>query len=679
METGTAARTGGDTRFLRAAALLLLLAALVTWSVTLANGFHEDDFHSIVDNPHLRSLGSVPRYFTDPTTFDRHPQNAMVRPFLLVTYALQYACGADSPAFFLGWNVLNHLANAALVFLLAREMARRAAARGGDSVALLAAALFALHPAQTEAVNLVHARSDLLSTSFVLAATWLFLRRSGAVTDAAALVAGALAMLTKESAVVLPVLFLAADAAAPGSLRGKALLASSRRAIPLFVLSGLYLYYRSALLGSIGVDLSAARFAGAAGAGDPWAGGERSILTNLLTQAKVVSLYLGLWAAPFPGRFSAAHDVAPAASLADPAVLAAIAFLVAVAAGAFFLARRRRTPLPIAALVFAAAALAPTSSLVPLNVIMAERRLYLASFALALVTAAALARVPAGRTARARLAAALAAALATVTALRSRDFRDEATLWAAAARTSPGSPRAWTNYGNAMLDAGEPAAAAERYERAIAIRPRDFLAHANRGTALQAVAESARDLALFEAAAASYDRAIELAPRAAVLRHKLGRCRLAAARTAGGGEPAYLAAAAAFEGILETYPEDGLALVFLAGCYREAARPDGLLAAAERLASRHPARLDFRALRAEALVETGRADEAVALFRELTALRPEDPLAYRGLAAALRRAPSPDEGGALEAEAAANRIEARRAGPRGESPAEPPRDGGGPR
>jgi tetratricopeptide (TPR) repeat protein len=425
----------------------------------------------------------------------------------------------------------------------------------------------------------------------------------------------------------------------------------------------------------VGIDLSAARFA--ASSGDPWSGGDRSIFANLLTQAKVLALYLGLFVAPVPGRFSASHDVAPAASLVEPGVLAAFAVLGLVVAGVFVLAARRRTALPIVLLLFALAALAPTSSVVPLNVIMAERRLYLPSFALSLAAAALLAAVPLRQATRARGAAVLLAALAIVSALRTRDYRDEATLWAAAASTSPGSPRAWSNYGNAMLDAGEPDSAASHYARAIAIRPNDFLAHANRGTALQAVAERTKSAALFAEAAAEYERSIALNPAAGVLGHKLGRCHLALARTAGGGEAAYLAAAAAFEAILETYPEDGLALVFLAGSCREAGRSDSLLLASERLVAAHPERMDFRTLRGEALVETGRADEAIDVFQELARLRPNDALAYRGLAAALRKGSRPDEAGALEAEAAAERADSTRPGRKPVPPAEPPPSGDG--
>jgi len=670
-------RSDARARALRRAAFLLAALAVLTWSLAALGGFHEDDFHSIVENPHLESLASVPRYFVDATTFDRFPQNAMVRPLLLVTFALNRAVTGEGPAGFLAVNALLHLACALFVFLLARELLARSGRTGRDGVALLAAGLFVLHPIHAEAVGFAHGRSDLLSTALLLGATLLFVRGGGGARGTAAAVGvGALAMLAKETAVVLPALFVAAASAAPRGFSPRRLAATIARALPAFALSGLYLVYRHGLLGSVGVDLSAERFAAGA---DPLSGGGRGILENCLTQAKAMAAYGSLWLWPWPERLSAAHDIAPAASALEPAVLFSLAALSLLVFAAALRAARRGDGLPLALVIFAAAALAPTSSLVPLNAIMAERRLHLASFAIALAAAVVLARAVPGPLRSPRLCAALLAALSVAAIVRVRDFRTEESLWSAAARTSPSSARAHLNLGNALMDSGDPAAAAGEYERAARLRPGDFIAHANAGSALAALAAKTGDAATYAAAAARFEAATALAPDAAILAHKLGRARLEEARAGKGGGPgAYLAAAKVFEGILERFPADGLAIAFLAGTLREAEALDALVAAADRLAARHPRAPGVLRLRAEALLEAGRAGEAASAFRDLAAESPRDSLARRGLALALRALDEPDEAGALAAEAEAARLEAAlpgRAGP----PAEPARERAGDR
>ena len=52
---------------------------------SLDGSFHYDDSHSIVENYHIRHLGNIPRFFSDPQTFSREPAMAMYRPLLVTT------------------------------------------------------------------------------------------------------------------------------------------------------------------------------------------------------------------------------------------------------------------------------------------------------------------------------------------------------------------------------------------------------------------------------------------------------------------------------------------------------------------------------------------------------------------------------------------------------------------
>ena len=84
------------------AALLALVVGAV-YANSMAGSFHYDDFHSLVLNPHIRSLEKLPGFFVDPGLFSVDAEKSMYRPLLLVSYALNYAWAA------MGWPVSTRL------------------------------------------------------------------------------------------------------------------------------------------------------------------------------------------------------------------------------------------------------------------------------------------------------------------------------------------------------------------------------------------------------------------------------------------------------------------------------------------------------------------------------------------------------------------------------------------
>ena len=70
---------GKSQRFLLCAGLALM-AVLLAYLNCFQNEFHFDDFHTITDNPAVRSLRNVPRFFTDASTFSVLPANRTYRP-----------------------------------------------------------------------------------------------------------------------------------------------------------------------------------------------------------------------------------------------------------------------------------------------------------------------------------------------------------------------------------------------------------------------------------------------------------------------------------------------------------------------------------------------------------------------------------------------------------------------
>lgn len=178
--------------------LCIGLFVFAAYSFMLGSPFKtlDDDF-SIVKNPEIRDLSSIPRFFT--STYFKAEKD-YYRPMVYVTYALEHHFFGLNYFHYNLDNVLLHVLNAWLVFLLALALL------GERRSAFLVAFLFAIHPVHWEAVGNVSGRAILLCAFFVLSGWVLFLkyvreRRPGLL--AGAVVCYALGLLSKESAGVL--------------------------------------------------------------------------------------------------------------------------------------------------------------------------------------------------------------------------------------------------------------------------------------------------------------------------------------------------------------------------------------------------------------------------------------------------------------------------------------------
>lgn len=342
---------------------LVAILPLIVYLNSLSNPFHYDDGHSIVDNPHVRSLANVPSFFADPSMFSGDPEISMYRPFLLVTYALNYAIsGYDVWTYHLV-SILLHVASVWAVYALARALHLAPAA------AAFAAIAFGLHPIHTEAVNYISSRSELLASLCVLLGMWVHTRygdrRWGGVAVAVALAVG---LTSKSTAIVLPALILCLDGLGlcHHGVNGRA--SMMRRVWSTYVLLAAV---TAAYL------ITAGRFLRTAAVESP----VRSYDEQIWSQTKALVLYLKLLLAP--RGLSVDHQFLVSDTLWDP--FAAGAFLVIASLLGLAWRHRRVLPLALFLVLWWGLALAP-SSLVPLNVLVNEHRLYLpgAAFAIGL-------------------------------------------------------------------------------------------------------------------------------------------------------------------------------------------------------------------------------------------------------------------------------------------------------
>jgi len=399
------------------------------------------------------------------------------RPLAIFTFALNHAAVGLDPR---GWHLTNvaiHLCVTILAFLFARLTLARAGLSGPERPALAAAALFALHPLQTEAVAYVAQRAESLASGLYLSALLLLLvrdaesgrRRHALLAGAAVLQAAAL--LTKPIAATLPVAWLlhAALLPTPPEAAAPAWRRVWRRvpaALPLLALSAL----------AAAQGLHGARDSLDAGYSIPGL----PVADYLATQLRVIPEYLRLLVLPM-GQCADWH-FPPSRSFLEPSVVGGALLLGAIVTGAVVAGLRGLGGTGDGAAVARAAAfgalffllvLAPSSSVVPLLDPLAEHRVYLASlgpFLAAAAGAALAARRFAGRSAVAvggGIAAVALAALTALTAQRSSVWTTPLVLWEDAVGKAPGKARVHLNLGYALYNAGRPAEALASFRRSM--------------------------------------------------------------------------------------------------------------------------------------------------------------------------------------------------------------------
>lgn len=505
---------------MRGGALAFLALAgvgLAVYGEVIPAPFHFDDHHSVEYNPHIRSLTSVPRFFVDPATFSSHSRGFMYRPVLLSTYAIDHAAWGGAPAGFRAVNLGLHVLASWLFGRLALRLGAAAGAGLGASL------LFLVHPVHTEVVAYISSRSDLLVAALYLAC--LLALEGG--RPAAGLLAYGAALLTKEVAATLPLLAGLHDLARGGWRR-----VAARRGRYL-ALAAVTCAYLAVLWGT--------RFLASSYGKLP-----RSPLTEILTQVKALVLYG--WLAASPVHLNVDHAFRASPTPWEAVVLAAAALVVSALALA---ARHPRAAVSCGAWLFAVAML--PYCVVPLNIMVAERRTYLATCGLLLVG------LWGWRQARRRwgqrlrpIGIALCAVLALLAFDRNRAWAGEVALWRDAVaknptgarahlnlalaykragepdsamaplreglRLDPGFAEGWVALGELRFDAGDESGALAALRRGAALDPTLAGVHHNLGNAFMPPGAIDVDSALVH-----YRRALELDPQFAEARNNLGQ------------------------------------------------------------------------------------------------------------------------------------------------------------
>ena len=536
-----------------ALALLVVVAATVlVYLPALTNDFvGVDDDRYVTENPLIASLSGAHLW-----AILSRPYAEFYHPVTLLSLAFDRWLWGFNPFGYHLSDLILHVLNTVLVFWIcyelvavrspqpaagrmpalrqsafAKALADKSKIRDPQSdvartAAVIAAALFALHPLHVESVAWAAQRKDLLSAFFYLLAFGFYLHHAkheqehvnpkSAIRSRlwyrASLAAFLLAILSKPMVVTLPVVLVLVDYYPLRRLRswpGRAM-TRSERAVWLEKLPFLGLALAIAL-----ATVAAQRQGGAlrSGAEIPW---------GLRPWLAVDSYAFYLWKAIVPGDLTVLYPIADVRP-SNPLTWLKLAVLVAITAGAWLW--RRRWPALAAGWVYYVITLAPVCGLLSFGgQSVADRYSYLPLLGPFLVVAVLVARINEmgdrgwRPTLRALVGAAAALALIALGALANRQvtfWHNGESLWRHHLGIFPNRPPALFNLGQFYHSHGRVGEAMREYQRCLQVDPHHFGANINLGSLLLRQDDA-------EGAAEYFRHALDVRPDHAGAHHNVG-------------------------------------------------------------------------------------------------------------------------------------------------------------
>ncbi|HTU19588.1 MAG TPA: tetratricopeptide repeat protein [Gemmataceae bacterium] len=492
--------------------LFLAAAGLAAYLNSFSGVFLFDDEHAILHNAIVRGELSSWRNVL-----------SQQRPLALLTLAANYRIGVFNVCGYHLVNLAIHLSAGLVLYDLVRRTLLLPAlaprfARAAPELALGMALLWLVHPLQTESVTYICQRAEALMGLFYLLTVYCLLRGDvaprGHIWDVVAVLCCILGMASKEVMVTAPLLAILYDRA---FLSPSWLALLRRRWVFYLALACSWGVLAVSFRAAFHTSEPAVVFQNEARVTDAAAPSPEKITGGFgmkgltptlyaLSQPGVILHYLRLAVWPDGLCLDYSWPVAGSVSEIAPASCVLLTLL-----GATLWACWRSPPLAFVGAWFFLI-LAPTSSIMPINDLAVEHRMYLslASVAVLVVLGGyALGPLAAGRLGiDRRLLPWLGGGLLVIailslglrTRLRNADYRSDLTMWADVVAQRPANARGHNNLGRALMDRGRLRDAAHEFRLAIRLRPEYDLSHSNLGTVLLRVGDPVSAIPEFETA-----------------------------------------------------------------------------------------------------------------------------------------------------------------------------------
>ena len=447
--------------------LLIILISLTSYFNIFNNEFVWDDHVFILDNPDVRSLSNLPLFFSQDV-------DGLYRPLRSVHYAIVYFFAGKNEFLYHFNSLFFHAIISILIFLIIYGIINK------KNISLISALIFAAHPVHTERVANITAGFDLLGIFFMLLSFYFYIKYSKSKNKKyclSSLLLFFLAVFSSEEAITLPLLIILHEL----SFNREKL--NTKNAITKNIVNNYLFYFIIALL------YLAARFivVGFKGRVEEYLAG--NFLLTMLTMLKVYVYYIYLMVLPL--NLTLFREVEAATSIFDFKVLISALILITIA---FFAIKNYKNKVVFFSVFWFFIALIPFSNILPLQVFMAERYLYVPSIAFSLLVSYLLVelfnfqfRIIKNENIIKHIIVVFVVLLLAFyvfsTINRNNDWKDDMTLWSKTIKTNPNSSRAHDNLGFTYERAGETEKALQEFEIAVRLQPDNFRALANLGVA----------------------------------------------------------------------------------------------------------------------------------------------------------------------------------------------------
>ena len=454
----------------------ILVITFIVFSPSLQNDFTnwDDDLYvtknELLTNPDKTTISD---FFTTDVAGNFHP-------LTMISLAFDEKIAGNSPTWFHLHNIILHLLNTFLVFLLIWKLSG-----GNRFISFFSAIIFGIHPMHVESVTWISERKDVLYSFFFLLALIIYFnyqKKPSWFRYLAIFLLFLLSCLSKSAAVVLPIVMILFDFWLK-KITWKSLLEK----IPFIivaVLIGLKALETQSATNALGdfaffSFFEKIRFASY---------GFFIYIVKFFVPYQLASFH------PYPGQVPMFYNVS-------------ILLVVALFAAVTLIYKKKKYPL--FGLLFYAITIALVLQFITVgNAVIAERYTYIPYIGLGFLVGSFLFGLLRNKSKDYKplvvgLVSVFLIILSIVTFQRTKVWKDAATLWTDVIKKYPEEDGAYVNRGHWYRSINDYDRALNDYNKAIEINPKNFRAYSNRG---KVYFDRNQD----ELALADYNRSIEL-------------------------------------------------------------------------------------------------------------------------------------------------------------------------
>lgn len=446
--------------------MILALLVLIAYANSFNNAFVSDDTYGILNNPAVAQFQSV--------------KSQMIRYLQPLLYFIISNTFGIVPFWFRLLNILAHIGTVSMMFVILSIIST-------PMVAFFAAAIFAVHPINIEAVSWISGGTYSWYTFFFLLSFFFYIKAfKNARTNWTSYV-GSLLFYLQSLSVGVPAVVLCGIVTVYEYLYGKL----SKRwpyLIPYFIFSAIFGLVAISGIGAREISFREDHY---------------QVVTNynpLLQIPVAISSYFELFV--WPQGLTLYHSEMNFSTMQFAFKVTVLLMYVSALIISFFKSR----PIFFGLSLFLIG-LIPTLTPHSIHWVVAERYAYFSMIGVTFVTAYLLAKIPKKYEAVMFLTIIIMILGFTVrTVVRNNDWHNEDNLWIATGKTSPSDPKTHNNLGDVYTRQGNYAKAAEELIIAIKLNPNYADAYHNLGNVYQRAGQ-------LDAALEMYGKALQINPR----------------------------------------------------------------------------------------------------------------------------------------------------------------------